>query len=303
MLSTAAATLLASLLPLPLLPSPVRAAADLVKAEVKPDQVPKQAEYDPTDEKLRDAASLLQQALNANDVKVEEELFSRVIDEYKDTEAVWVPDVVGRALGNRGNARSRQGKLDDAIADYNAAIQLCPWSVDPILNRGVVLEAQGRFDEAVADYRTVLAAEPEDPSAWNNLGNASAGLQRWGDAAEFYGKAATLSPAFSFAAANKALATYQLGEKDPKNTDEALREMRNLLRRYPDFPDVRAALAAALWEKGEGGEAESNWLRVEDPRYRDRAWLASTRRWPPRLVASLVAFLDVQSSPKSYPSS
>lgn len=92
--------------------------------------------------------------------------------------------------------------------------------------RGVVLEAQGRFDEAVADYRTVLAAEPEDPSAWNNLGNASAGLQRWGDAAEFYGKAATLSPAFSFAAANKALATYQLGEKDPKNTDEALREMR-----------------------------------------------------------------------------
>lgn len=70
MLSTAAATLLASLLPLPLLPSPVRAAADLVKAEVKPDQAPKQAEYDPTDEKLRDAASLLQQALNANDVKV-----------------------------------------------------------------------------------------------------------------------------------------------------------------------------------------------------------------------------------------
>ena len=44
--------------------------------------------------------------------------------------------------------------------------------------RGVVLEAQGRWDEAVADYQTVLRAAPEDPSAWNNLGNANAGLGR-----------------------------------------------------------------------------------------------------------------------------
>lgn len=42
--------------------------------------------------------------------------------------------------------------------------------------RGVVLEAQGKWDEAVKDYRAVLAAAPNDPSAWNNLGNASAGL-------------------------------------------------------------------------------------------------------------------------------
>ena len=36
--------------------------------------------------------------------------------------------------------------------------------------RGVALEALGRFEEAVVDYRAVLAAEPEDPAAWNNLG-------------------------------------------------------------------------------------------------------------------------------------
>lgn len=47
--------------------------------------------------------------------------------------------------------------------------------------RGVALEALGRFDEAVADYRAVLAAAPEDPSAWNNLGNAYAGAGGRGD--------------------------------------------------------------------------------------------------------------------------
>lgn len=37
-----------------------------------------------------------------------------------------------------------QGKLDAALADYNASIQLCPWSVDPVINRGVLLEALSR---------------------------------------------------------------------------------------------------------------------------------------------------------------
>ncbi len=59
-----------------------------------------------------------------------------------------MPDVVGRAWGNRGNARARQGRLQEALADYNASIALCPWSVDPVLNRGVALEALGRFEGA-----------------------------------------------------------------------------------------------------------------------------------------------------------
>ena len=53
---------------------------------------------------------------------------------------------------------------------------------------------------------------------------------RWGDAAQFYGKASDLAPAFSFAAANRALALYQLGEADPPQSDQAVREMRCLAR-------------------------------------------------------------------------
>lgn len=37
------------------------------------------------------------------------------------------------------------------------------------------------------------------------------------------------------------------------------REMRSLLRRYPDFTDMRAALAGALWSIGKEGDAENNW--------------------------------------------
>lgn len=40
-----------------------------------------------------------------------------------------------------------------------------------MLNRGVTLESLGRYEEAAADYQAVLLAQPNDPAAWNNLGN------------------------------------------------------------------------------------------------------------------------------------
>lgn len=69
-LSLSGLTALAALVPTGLIVSPALAATELIPADIKPELAPNQAEYDPTDEKLRDAASLLQQALNANDVQV-----------------------------------------------------------------------------------------------------------------------------------------------------------------------------------------------------------------------------------------
>lgn len=261
-----------------------------VAPRILPELTPDQTKYDPSDQRLRDAINLLQEALNAEDVGKEEAIWTEVIAKWEGLNEPWVPDVVGRAYGNRGNARSRQGRMEEALGDYNRSIEICPWSVDPVLNRGVVLENTGRFDEAIADYRAVLAVAPEDPSAWNNLGNATAGLGRWEEALPYYERAAKLSPGFSFAYANTALAKYQLGK-----TNEAIKSFRTLLRRYPDFIEVRAAYAAALWADGLEAEAEDNWLRVDDPRYTDRAWLRKTRRWPSKLVDAVESLMDVKS--------
>ena len=65
----------------------------------------------------------------------EEALLTELITKYQQNKSNWVPDVVGRAYGNRGNARSRQGKLVQSLEDYNTSIRICPWSGDPVLNR------------------------------------------------------------------------------------------------------------------------------------------------------------------------
>jgi len=41
-----------------------------------------------------------------------------------------------------------------------------------------------RWDEAAADYKAVLAASPNDPSAWNNLGNTNMVRQHRGHAGQ-----------------------------------------------------------------------------------------------------------------------
>ncbi len=49
---------------------PVGAEVEYVPATIQPNLAPKQGTFDPTDEDLRDAAALLQRALNAEEVQV-----------------------------------------------------------------------------------------------------------------------------------------------------------------------------------------------------------------------------------------
>ena len=58
---------------------------------------------------------------------------------------------------------------------------------------------------------------------------------------------------------------------------------------------MRAALAATLWDAGLEAEAEGQWLRVDDPRYRDLAWVRRTRRWPAPLADALERLVTIQS--------
>lgn len=54
--------------------------------------------------------------------------------------------------------------MEQAIEDLNKAMEICPWSMDPVLNRGVVLESLGQFEDAVRDYRELLKVDPYDPA-------------------------------------------------------------------------------------------------------------------------------------------
>jgi tetratricopeptide (TPR) repeat protein len=207
--------------------------------------------------------------------------WTKLIQEFPENPAVW---------SNRGNVRIGQHKLEDAISDFDRSIDLAPEYPDSYLNRGIAYEGQERWDLALADYNRVLKINPEDPIAYNNRGNAKAGQQRWQEALIDYNKAFAIAPDFALARGNASLVTYQLGDRT-----EAVRQMRNLVRKYPMFSDMRAALTAALWAEGSQGEAESNWVAAVglDNRYQDLDWVKNMRRWPPTMVEALENFLHL----------
>jgi tetratricopeptide (TPR) repeat protein len=220
-------------------------------------------------------------AAKQGDFKQSETYWTELIGTFPNNPAIW---------SNRGNIRVAQHKLDEAIADFDRAIELAPKQPDPYLNRGVALEGQGKYEDALNDYDRVLALNPEDPMAYNNRGNARAGQQRWLEALTDYQKAIELSPNFAIARANAALVSYQIGNKQ-----EAMQSLRNLVRKYPMFADLRAAFTAILWDAGQQGEAESNWVATVgiDARYQDLKWVKNIRRWPPQMVAALEKFLTL----------
>ena len=204
------------------------------------------------------------------------------------------------AWSNRGNVQLALGDPEAAIADQTHAIELEPESPDPHLNRGTAEEALRQWDAAEADYRWILehppaSAKQEDvrPSALYNLGNVQGSRGDWPAARDCFVAAADARPGFAMARSSAALAAFQLGD-----LNEAERELRSLIRRYPLFADARAGLTALLWRRGASGEAESNWAAASglDPRYRQQEWLLQTRRWPPEPVQALQQFLALASA-------
>jgi tetratricopeptide (TPR) repeat protein len=228
--------------------------------------------------KLRKAAFA---ATRAGQFSQAESQWSALIEQLPNEAAVW---------SNRGNVRVRQNNLDGAMADYTQAIALAPRESDPYLNRGALWEAMGQWQSAIDDYNRVLQLNPDDPAAYNNRGNAEAGSGEWELAIADYQAAIALQPSFSLAYGNYALALYQTGE-----TGRSLQLVKSLVRKYPNFADMRAALTALLWEQGQRGEAESNWVAVVglDSRYKDLAWVKNIRRWPPKMVTALEHFLTL----------
>ena len=68
----------------------------------------------------------------------------------------------------RGNAAAEKGDLDQAIADYGAALTINPSFVEAYINRGIALAHKGYLELAFADYEAALRLNPQEAKAIQN---------------------------------------------------------------------------------------------------------------------------------------
>jgi SAM-dependent methyltransferase len=78
----------------------------------------------------------------------------------------------GQLHNNLGNGFKEQGRLDEAVAQYQQALALKPDFAEAHNNLGTAFQEQGRLDEAVTQYCRALAFNSNHAEAYGNLGKA-----------------------------------------------------------------------------------------------------------------------------------
>ena len=227
-------------------------------------------------------------AATQGNYELAEQLFTQYIQQVDPSEAA-------SGYSNRGNVRMALKKTALAYEDYTEAIRLAPDAPIPWLNRALAAEADGRFADGIADCEQAIRLDPEESAAYYNKGNMEAETGQYEAALRSYTRSADLSPGIPGYRARQALVLNELGQKDA-----AVRLLKALVRKNPQFLEVRLALASVYWSMGQPGDAEAAYFDAVryDPRIeswgedqviqfgRSREW---TRRFP-LLLGALKAF-------------
>lgn len=118
------------------------------------------------------------------------------------------------AYVNRGAAFQKTGRLEKAVADYEAAINIDPSDSMAYISLGVALEQMGRLDRAEEAVERAIALDPSSHEAFRNRGLLREKMGRFDDAIADYTRAIALQPAYYEAYNNRGLIYAKTGQLD-----------------------------------------------------------------------------------------
>ena len=149
-----------------------------------------------------------------------------------------------------GNVLRKLGRLDEAAANYRAALKLAPGMVEAHVGLGNALKAQDRPEEAAGHFRAALKLKPGLVEAHLNLGNALKAQGRLDEAIECFRNTIRLKPAYAEAHNNLGGALRERGD-----LDAAIENFRKALELKPDMAGAHNNLGSALHAQDKLDEA------------------------------------------------
>jgi tetratricopeptide (TPR) repeat protein len=158
---------------------------------------------------------------------------------------------------NLGIALNDRGKTDEAIAQYQQAIDLRPRYAEAHYNLARLLAQKGQLGDAVTHYEKALEINPADAEAQNNLGVTLFGSGRVDEAIAHYQEALKIRPDYAEGSCNLANALLSKGD-----LDEAIARYSACLALSPNQADVEYDLASALLRRGRTDEAIEHYKKV-----------------------------------------
>jgi protein O-mannosyl-transferase len=154
---------------------------------------------------------------------------------YKSEETFWTDTLAKNpdcwmGYNNLGNALLQKGQVDEALEQFQKALEINPNYAQANYNLGLALFQKGQVDGAVAKHKKAVEINPNYPEAHNNLGNALLQKGQVDEALEQFQKALEINPNYVNAHYNLGIALFQKGQ-----SDEAIAQFQEVLRLKPDF--------------------------------------------------------------------
>lgn len=164
---------------------------------------------------------------------------------WKDSETLWLRTLDcttnnATARFGLGLAFHEQGDAEDAVAQFQKALQIEPDYWKARYNLGIDLMRQGRVDEAIVAFQQVVHTRPGYAAAENNLGFALMGKGRLNEAIGCFQEALKSNPTMTMARRNLGEAYYKSGK-----VNEAIRQYQQALQLEPDNADIQQLLNQA----------------------------------------------------------
>ena len=119
----------------------------------------------------------------------------------------------------RGQALREAGRMDEALAAYDAALAIKPDALYPLVGRGITLRALGRHEDALTAYEAVLAIDPSLALVHCNRANTLHDLQRFDEALAAYDAGLRIKPDFPDMLANRATTLLEFRRLDEAEAD------------------------------------------------------------------------------------
>lgn len=129
------------------------------------------------------------------------------------------------AHNNKGVELAEKGRVEEAIAAFNRAIEIYPKYENAHNNLGLALGSQKQFSQAAIEFQHALAINPQNIETYNNLGIA-------------------------------------LGSQG--KLSQAIAAFRQAIKIEPDDPNSHQNLGVAFWSQGKKPEAVTSLKKAKE---------------------------------------
>lgn len=158
-----------------------------------------------------------------------------------------------------GSAKYSLGLNEEAITDFNKALELNPKNVDALGHRGIVKSQLGHHEEAITDFDEAIKLKPNDPGLLNTRGVIRYIFKQYEAAINDFDKALKINARHAGSLHYRGLVKVQLGQNE-----EAIEDMNEAITINPNDASMYNSLGDVYERIGDYDKARHNYLMARD---------------------------------------